>query len=110
MLDMSDWLLDVVMPKAKWKKWPGKHITERQTKQNTLEELIQGALADLPQETVKLSIRGLWELRPEFAGFHPKARARALEELLQEEQIPWAKEGRSLKRFNMFEEAVPTTQ
>ncbi len=103
-------LLDGVMPRVKWVKWAGKYVTEAETKQSVLGDLIQGALAEVPAEQTKIAVRAMWKLRPGFVGFNQKTRNRALEDLLEEDQLQWVREGRSLIRDNMFSDASKEAQ
>ncbi len=105
-------LLDEVMPRVKWVKWTGKYVTERETKQNLLGDLIQEALASLPAEQTKITVRAMWKLRPEFVGFPPRTRNRTLQDMLDDpaEVFLWVKEGRSLIRDNMFSDTFEEAQ
>jgi hypothetical protein len=99
--------LDHVMPRVKWAKWQGKYITEVETKQGTLQGHIQEAVAGLPEEIEKVSIKTMWTLNPAFATFPQRTRNDALANLLDDpfEPLQWVREGRSLIRDRMFQPA-----
>jgi hypothetical protein len=104
-------------------KWHGTYLTEREpSKQSALADLVISALekwrenqtagADdwgLEDNTdagpLRMTVRDLWKLRPEFAGYSSRTRERTLKELLEDPygNFQWRREGRSLVFCPEFE-------
>jgi hypothetical protein len=115
--------LDTVMPDAKWQKWHGTYLTEPEpSKQSELADIVTKALEkwrlneaarandwgiddDTDTEPLRITVRDLWKLCPQFAGYSSRTRERTMKELLEDPcgNFQWRREGRSLIFSPLFE-------